>query len=316
MDHRGGASDAGDDAMSTLSHGLSWIDLRFRGRSKVIATGLVQGAGGAALIDPGPASCLAALEDGLQRHGVRWPDVRHVLLTHIHLDHAGAAGTIVRAHPHVRVLVHERGARHMADPSRLLDSARRIYADRMDELWGEFAPVPEDHLMVLAGGERVEVAGRTFEVAYTPGHASHHISYFDASSGVAFVGDVAGVRIDGGYVLPPTPPPDIDLEAWAASVERILDWSPGTLFLTHFGPATDVRAHLASLLDNLRTMAGMVRASLGDDRSDDERRVAFAETFRQELRRHMSEDRMAGYVVASAFENLWNGLARYWRKKA
>jgi len=302
--------------MSTLSHGLSWIDLRFRGRPKVIATGLVQGARGAALIDPGPTSCLAALDDGLQRHGVRWADVEHVLLTHIHLDHAGAAGTIVRAHPHVRVLVHERGARHMADPSRLLDSARRIYADRMDDLWGEVAPVPEDRLTVLAGGERVEVAGRTFEVAYTPGHAAHHVSYFDASSGVAFVGDVAGVRIESGYVLPPTPPPDIDLEAWAASVERILAWSPGTLFLTHFGPSTDVRPHLAALLDNLEMTAGMVRASLGDDRSDDERRTAFAEAFRQELRRHMSEERVAGYVVASAFEHLWNGLARYWRKKA
>jgi glyoxylase-like metal-dependent hydrolase (beta-lactamase superfamily II) len=301
--------------MSTLSHGLSWIDLQFRGRPNVIATGLVQGAAGVALIDPGPASCLAMLEDGLQRHGVRWPDVRHILLTHIHLDHAGATGTIVRAHPHVRVLVHERGAGHMADPTRLLDSARRIYADRMDALWGEVASVPADVLTVLTGGERVDVAGRVFEVAYTPGHASHHVSYFDASSGVAFVGDVAGVRIDGGYVLPPTPPPDIDLEAWAASVERILAWSPGTLFLTHFGPSTDVRAHLAALLDNLQMTAGMVRASLDDDRTDEERRAAFADAVRQELRRHMTDERMAGYVVAAAFEHLWNGLARYWRKK-
>ena len=301
--------------MSTLSHGLSWIDLQFGGRPNVIATGLVQGAAGAALIDPGPASCLAALEDGLQGHGVRWPDVRHILLTHIHLDHAGATGTIVRAHPHVRVLVHERGAMHVADPTKLLDSARRIYADRMDALWGEVAAVPADHLAVLTGGERVEVAGRTFEVAYTPGHASHHVSYFDASSGVAFVGDVAGVRIDGGYVLPPTPPPDIDLDAWAASVDRILAWSPGTLFLTHFGPSTDVRAHLAALLDNLRMTAGMVRASLDDDRADQERRAAFADALRQELRRHMTDERMAGYAVAAAFEHLWNGLARYWRKK-
>jgi len=300
----------------TLSHGLSWIDLRFRGRAKVIATGLVQGPAGVALIDPGPTSCLAALEDGLQRHGVRWPDVRHILLTHIHLDHAGATGTIVRAHPHVQVLVHERGAPHMADPTRLLESARRIYRDRMDELWGELAAVPRDRLTVLTGGERVEAGGRVFEVAYTPGHASHHVSYFDPSSDVAFVGDTAGVRIEGGYVLPPTPPPDIDLELWAASVDRIRAWSPGTLFLTHFGPATDTQAHLAALLDNLQTTAGMVRASLGDERSDEERQAAFADAFRRELRRHMTDERMAGYVVAAAFEHLWSGLARYWRKRA
>ncbi len=125
--------------MNTLSHGLSWVDLQFRGRPQVIATGLVQGHGGVAIIDPGPTTCLPTLELGLQAHGIRWPDVRHILLTHIHLDHAGATGTIVREHPHIKVLVHERGAPHMADPRRLIESATRLYGDRMDRLWGEFA---------------------------------------------------------------------------------------------------------------------------------------------------------------------------------
>jgi glyoxylase-like metal-dependent hydrolase (beta-lactamase superfamily II) len=129
-----------------------------------------------ALIDPGPTSCLDTLELGLQAHGIRWDDVRHILLTHIHLDHAGAVGTILRTHPHITVAVHERGARHMVDPVRLLDSATRLYGDQMDRLWGEFAPVPAGNLVTLIGGERIEAGGRVFEVAYTPGHASHHVS--------------------------------------------------------------------------------------------------------------------------------------------
>jgi glyoxylase-like metal-dependent hydrolase (beta-lactamase superfamily II) len=301
--------------VNTLSHGLSWVDLQFHGRPHVIATALVQGGSGAAIIDPGPTTCLQTLELGLQGSGVRWPDVRHILLTHIHLDHAGATGTIVREHPHVKVLVHERGAKHMADPSRLIESATRIYGDRMDHFWGEFAAVPQQNLVVLDGGERIEAGGRTFDVAYTPGHASHHVSYFDSSSGVAFVGDTAGVCINGGFVLPPTPPPDIDVELWSSSVDRILSWSPGTLMLTHFGPVTRVRPHLADLLENLNTTAGIVLSLLKEQGSDEERGREFAERLRHLLRSHMTESEVATYVVAAAYEHLFNGLARYWRKK-
>jgi glyoxylase-like metal-dependent hydrolase (beta-lactamase superfamily II) len=301
--------------MSTLSHGLSWIDLEFHGRRKVIATGLVQGRGGAALVDPGPATCLDTLDLGLQRHGVRWTDVRHILLTHIHLDHAGATGTIVRQHPHITVLAHERGAPHLADPSRLIESATRIYGDRMDFFWGELAPVPAANLVPLAGGERVEAGGRVFDVAYTPGHASHHVSFFDESSGVAFVGDVAGVAIDGGFVLPPTPPPDINLELWSGSVDTVLSWSPSTLMLTHFGPVIDVRPHLAALLENLEMTADMVRRLLDEPGSDEQRGRRFAEALREVLGRRMTAAQVDSYVVAAAYEHLFSGLARYWRKK-
>jgi glyoxylase-like metal-dependent hydrolase (beta-lactamase superfamily II) len=302
--------------VNTLTHGLSWIDLEFLGRSNVIAAGIVRSPAGVAIVDPGPTSCLSSLERGLQAQGIGWDDVRHLLLTHIHLDHAGAAGTIVRAHPHISVLVHERGAKHMIDPARLLDSATRLYGDQMDRLWGEFAAVPESRVVALTGGETIEAGGRRFDVAYTPGHASHHVSYFDASSGVAFVGDVAGVCTIGKYVLPPTPPPDIDIEAWHKSIERLLDWSPGTLFLTHFGPVTRTRPHLAELMDNLAMAADVVRESLANPGSDEEKSETFAEWLQQELRRHMTDAEVESYVVAAGFKNLWFGLARYWRKRA
>src|SRR4030095_1567113 len=210
--------------------------------------------------------------------------------------------TILREHPHISVLVHERGARHMADPSRLIESATRIYGDRMAHFWGEIASLPTSNLGPLRGGERIEGGGRTFDVAYTPGHAAHHVSFFDASSGIAFVGDTAGVCINGGYVLPPTPPPDIDVELWAASVDRILAWSPTTLMLTHFGPVAQVRPHLAALLENLTTTAGIALSLLNEAGSDEERSAAFAERLRHLLRTQMTESEVATYVVAAGYE--------------
>jgi glyoxylase-like metal-dependent hydrolase (beta-lactamase superfamily II) len=301
--------------MSVLSHGLSFIDLEFLGRRHAIATGIVQSGAGVSIVDPGPTTCLPALELGLQQAGIQWDDVRHILLTHIHLDHAGAAGTIVRAHPHVSVFVHERGAPHMCDPQKLIDSAARLYGDDMNRLWGEIAPVPRANLVTLAGGERIEAGGRLFDVAYTPGHASHHVSYLDRSSGLAFVGDTAGVCIDGGYVLPPTPPPDIDVEQWRGSLNRIEAWSPDTIFLTHFGPVGSVRPHLETLWENLQQMARWVCHTLDEPGSDEERSRAFADRLRQDMRRQLNEGQIAAYPVAAPFELLWLGLARYWRKR-
>jgi glyoxylase-like metal-dependent hydrolase (beta-lactamase superfamily II) len=301
--------------VNRLGEGLSWIDLQFHGRPQVIAAGVVQGGDGVAIVDPGPTTCLETLELGLQANGVRWPDVRQILLTHIHLDHAGATGTIVREHPHIKVLVHERGTKHMANPSRLIESATRIYGDRMEHFWGEFAPVPTTNLVALSGSERIEAGGRTFDVAYTPGHASHHVSFFDSSSGVAFVGDTAGVCINGGYVLPPTPAPDIDVELWQGSVDKILAWSPATLMLTHFGPVTTVRPHLATLMENLKTTSGIALSLLTEAGTDEERARAFAEELRHVLRSQMTESDVTTYVVAAAYEHLFSGLARYWRKK-
>jgi glyoxylase-like metal-dependent hydrolase (beta-lactamase superfamily II) len=298
-----------------LAAGISWFDLLFHGRPNRVASALVTGAPGTAIVDPGPTSCLDTLEASLAMHGQSLATVTHLVLTHIHLDHAGAAGVIVRRHPDIRVVVHERGAPHLVDPSKLLESATRLYGDLMDRLWGEVAPVPERNLVVVAGGETISAGGRTFEVAYTPGHASHHVCYFDRDSRLAFVGDTAGVCVEGGYVLPPTPPPDIDVEKWLQSLQTIDRWGASTLFLTHFGPVTAVPTHLRTLADNLQRAAAMVRETLAIDGSDDERRARFEASMRAEFRAHMNEERSAAYEMAAGFQMMWPGLARYWRKK-
>lgn len=302
--------------MTALAPGISWIDLKFLGRPHAIATAIVHGGGTLALVDPGPSTCLEALELGLQEQGLRLSEVTHLFLTHIHLDHAGGAGTIVQRHPHVKVLVHARGAPHMADPAKLLASATRLYGDDMGRLWGEVLPIPASRLVVLASGERVEAGGRTFEVAYTPGHASHHVSYFDRASGMAFVGDTAGICIDGGYILPYAPPPDIDLELWHESVARIEAWAPHTIFLTHFGAIDRPVPHLQTLLEHLDMAAEIVRSRLSDPASEEEQVRRFAQNVRRELRRHMSEEQVTAYTATAPPELLWPGLARYWRKKA
>lgn len=298
-----------------LAPGISSIDLTFLGRAHVIATGVVRGGGSLALVDPGPSTCLETLDLGLQRQGARLSEVTHLLLTHIHLDHAGAAGTIVKRHPHIQVVVHERGAPHVIDPSKLLASASRLYGDQMDRLWGDILPVPERNVVVIAGGERIEAGGRAFETAYTPGHASHHVSYFNRDSGIAFVGDTAGVCIDGGYVLPPTPPPDIDPEGWQGSAARIEAWGPQTLFLTHFGPVQNPVAHLRTLMANLDTALSLVRTRLAEPGTSEEKARRFVEDLTREYRRQMSEAQVAAYVAAAPPEHLWLGLERYWRKK-
>jgi glyoxylase-like metal-dependent hydrolase (beta-lactamase superfamily II) len=300
-----------------LAAGLTYVDLHFLGRPQAIATGVISGADGTALVDPGPTSCLARLEEGLHAQGIALADVTHLLLTHIHLDHAGATGTIVKRHPHIKVLVHDSGATHMIEPKKLLDSATRLYGADMDRLWGEFLAVPPANVQRLRGRERVSIAGRSFDVAYTPGHASHHISFYDPSSGVAFVGDTAGICIDGGYIVPPTPPPDIDIEGWIDSARRIEAWQPQTLFVTHFGPSSIPPAtHLQTLLENLEMTSRLVRETLSVEGSDADRRTRFAEQLKREVRRHVNEARMASYAVAAPFEMLWDGLARYWRKRA
>jgi glyoxylase-like metal-dependent hydrolase (beta-lactamase superfamily II) len=300
----------------THASGLTFIDLEFLGRPHAIATGVVHAAGSVALIDPGPTSCLPVLERELGRSGIRVSDVTDIVLTHIHLDHAGATGTLIGRQPGLRVHVHERGAPHLVDPAKLLDSATRLYGDQMERLWGEVRPVPSVNVHSLKGGEVLMVGGREFAVAYTPGHASHHVSYFDRGSGVAFVGDTAGVSVDGGYVLPPTPPPDIDLALWAASIDLIERWSPATLFLTHFGAVTTVPPHLRALRENLTTVAALVKGTLDGDGTDAERRARFVDQLRIELRRQMNEAQAMAYEAATPLDLMWLGLARYWRKRA
>jgi glyoxylase-like metal-dependent hydrolase (beta-lactamase superfamily II) len=282
----------------------------------VIASVILHGPGGAAIIDPGPSSTLPALREGLTRAGIGIGDVRAVLLTHIHLDHAGATGTLVRENPALRVYVHEKGAPHMVDPSKLIASATRLWGDEMDQLWGEMRPVPAEHLSILRGGERLAVGGRDLDVAYTPGHASHHVSFFSQDTGIAFVGDTAGVRLQAGrFIMPPTPPPDIDIEAWRDSFARIEAWRPETLFVTHFGPFAPVLAHMTEMADHLELTSGLVKASLARPGSDEDREAWFLDEIRRVLRRRMAETEAQAYEVAGRFDLSWRGLARYWRKR-
>jgi glyoxylase-like metal-dependent hydrolase (beta-lactamase superfamily II) len=302
--------------MQVLAHQLRLADGRFRGMAGVIATAVLEGPSGIALVDPGPTSDLPALEADLAAGGLSLDAVEAILLTHIHLDHAGAAGTIVRRRPGCRVYVHERGARHMAAPDKLIASATQLYGDQMDVLWGEFAPVPEANLHVLRGGESLTIVGHDLEAAYTPGHAQHHLAYFHRGSRIAFVGDVGGCRTAHmATVMPPTPPPDIDIALWQASVARILDWQPEALFLTHFGLVTQVAAHMAELLDRLEVMQSIARRLLDDDRLDDEaREEQFAEELRREYRRTMTDTDVRRMELAVPLAMCWRGLARAIRK--
>ena len=293
-----------------------YIDLQFRGSPRVIATAILTGADGVTLIDPGPTSCLPALEAGLGARGLTLRDVRSLLLTHIHLDHAGACGTIVERVPAVKVYVHERGAPHMIDPAKLLASATRLYGDQMDSLWGAFLPVPAGQVTVLQGGERLELAGTAINVAYTPGHAKHHVSYLDEHVGMAYVGDTAGVRVSGDYLIAPTPPPDIDIEAWQESLNTIEAWQPVSLFLTHFGPISPARAHLARFRTTVTTAAETARRMIEAGGTDAELAKRFAERMRQDVRKALPEHEARAAELAAPFDQLWLGLSRYWQKRS
>jgi glyoxylase-like metal-dependent hydrolase (beta-lactamase superfamily II) len=270
------------------------IDLKHLGRERVISCWQL----GDVLIDPGPGSCLPTLLEAL---GDERP--RALLLTHIHLDHAGATGSLVHRWPDLEVYVHERGAPHLIDPARLLESARRLYGEDMDRLWGEFLPVPESALRVLNGGE--SLLEDRFQVAYTPGHAFHHVAY--RHDDTAFVGDVGGVRIvPDGLTVPPTPPPDIDVEAWHESIELVRGWAPKRLAMTHFGAGEDVDRQLAELDRRLDQWAGWARTQ------DLE---SFVATARREVEASVGPDLAPAYYQAAPPEQLHAGLTRYWRKR-
>jgi glyoxylase-like metal-dependent hydrolase (beta-lactamase superfamily II) len=270
------------------------IDLRHLGRERVIGCWQV----GDVLIDPGPSSCLPVLLEAL---GGERP--RALLLTHIHLDHAGASGSLVQRWPDLAVYVHELGAPHLLDPGRLMTSASRLYGEDMDRLWGEMLPVPSRNLNLIAGGETLPGG---FEVAYTPGHASHHVSY--RYDGTAFVGDVAGVHITGSTLtIPPTPPPDIDVEAWHGSIELIAAWRPERLARTHFGGSEDVSGQLAELSGRLDVWAELARTAERED---------FVTAIRAEIEQHAGAQLAAAYEQAAPPEQLYAGLERYWRKRA
>ena len=264
------------------------------GRPRVIGTWVDDDV----IVDCGPGSTLDTLLEGL---GDTKPSA--LLLTHIHFDHAGAAGSLVRRWPDLPVYVHERGAPHLADPERLYNSARRLYGDEMERLWGPMTPVPEANLRVLTGGETVL---DRYAVAYTPGHASHHVSYL--RDGTAFVGDVGGVRITPEAItIPPSPPPDIDVELWHESVATIRAWAPARLAMTHFGSSRDVTAQFDELEARLDAWSQVARDG------DLER---FTAVVRDEIAREGTREQAAQYEQAAPVAQLYAGYERYWSKRS
>ncbi len=275
------------------------IDLGHSGPG-IVASYLLATDDGPALFDCGPTSCIPALKAGLAEHGLELGDVRHLLLSHIHLDHAGAAGVLVREHPGLQVHVSEVGAPHLRDPSRLDASARRLYGDAFDQLWGELAPIPSANLHIV--GENVV----GLDCFPTTGHAWHHVSYL-ATEGTLYAGDAVGVRLEGGsFVMPPCPPPEFDLEAWEATIGEIERRTPARLALIHFGLVDDIQEHLAALRATLRLWSGRV-----EDGMDEETFIAAARFDIEQTDPGLVED----YQRAGPYWHHFHGISRYWRKK-
>ena len=271
------------------------IDVMHLGRPHVIGCWEVDGA----LVDPGPQSSMETL---LEAIGDEQP--RALLLTHIHLDHAAATGALVRRWPGLEVHVHERGAPHLIDPGKLLASAGRLYGDQMERLWGEIVPVPEANVRPLAGGETV----LGMRVAYTPGHASHHVCYLHEETGTAFVGDVAAVLIPAtNLIVPPTPPPDIDVETWEESIGIVEGWRPERLAVTHFGQIDDPAEHLPRVRERLREEAELAR-ELDEDAYEARHRARVEEAAE-------TPEAAAELIQCVPPQYQWSGLDRYWRKR-
>ena len=290
------------------------LDLNFLGHPQTIASFLVRGPGAPVLIETGPGSTLPALQHGLAAFGLAPADIHDVLLTHIHLDHAGAAGWWARQGATIHV--HQAGAPHLAQPERLMTSARRIYGEQMDKLWGEFLPVPAANLRSLQDGDVIEAGGLRFTALDTPGHAGHHMVYL--LDDIAFAGDLGGVRRPASrHVRLPTPPPEFDRAAWLASIERVRGLRLARLYLTHFGPLDDVDPHLEIVAGLVRAYSDRVRAAL---EAGTGREAIIAELAAWEQARLVADGVPPGewpiYADIGPVGMAVDGLMRYWQKQA
>ena len=293
------------------------IDLTWTGRPRSIASALLDFGGTRVLIDPGPESTLPRLRSQLHSLGLSTQDLNAILLTHIHLDHAGATGSLVSENPRLAVYVHQLGAPHLEDPSRLLASAGKLYGSELQTLFGDFLPVPPQNLHGLQGGETLKLGSGALRVLYTPGHASHHVTYWDPESATAFVGDTAGICVEGdSFLLPAVPPPDINLELWNHSLDSIAALRPSRLFLTHFGFSNDPEAHIARYRERLAGWADLVTKLLGEGTPEPDAARIFVDSAASEIKRTLSSDDAEHYIFNGGLMLSWLGLARYVRKLA
>ena len=303
--------------VTELRPGLWQISLPFLMEEGIVGSYLLAGNDELALIDPGPGSMDSALLEAVHTAGFIPQDITHILLTHIHLDHAGGAGLLLQQTPNARVYVHSIGAPHIIDPTRVVASAARIYGERMQQLWGPIVAIPADKITMLEDGDTLAVAGRHLQVFYTPGHAIHHVVFYDQVTGELFTGDVAGVRLQGiDYVRPPTPPPDLDLESWTESIKIIRDLHPEVLYLGHFGPTRNVEHHLSRLQEKLYAWGELVLAALREGK--DERAIIdllIARTEPELRQATSSEQDLRRYEIATNYPMTAQGYIRYWNKK-
>jgi glyoxylase-like metal-dependent hydrolase (beta-lactamase superfamily II) len=303
--------------VNQLEQGLYIIDHDFRGVPGVIASYLLAGSDGLTLIETGATTTIDALLDGVRQAGFDPEEITQLAVTHIHLDHAGSAGVLMRRLPRARLLVHPVGAPHMIDPTKLMASATRIYGDRMEELWGEVAPVPADRVDILEDGARLKAGNRELIARHTPGHAMHHIAYHHPDTGAIFTGDVGGVRLDtAAYVRPPTVPPELDLMLWRESILRLRALNPTRFYLTHFGGFNDVTWHLDDLLSRLFFWSGWADARLGDESDTKVLTAELQERGDAEIVAATGSDELVlPYEVATAYQMTVDGMARYLRKR-
>ena len=296
---------------------ITTIDNLWMGRPCSIAAGLLESDGHRAIVDPGPGSTLGTLRQVLEARGIGVGDLDAILLTHIHLDHAGATGALVRENPRLVVYVHTNGAAHVIDPSKLLASAQRLWPNDLQRLFGETLPVPAENLRILEGGETLKLGSRRMEVVYTPGHASHHVSYFDNTDRIAFVGDTAGVCIEGSsFAMPATPPPDIDLGIWDTSFAAILERKPARLFLTHFGYSDNPSEHILLFRERLHKWAALTAEILRTATSESAAMDAFISATYAEVSEHLPAGKAEHYAFSAGLNLSFRGLARYLRKRA
>ncbi|WP_424962532.1 MBL fold metallo-hydrolase [Ekhidna sp.] len=288
------------------------LDLHFQNYEHAIASFLIETDEGPVLIESGPYSTFPSLEKGLSNHGYKVSDVKHVLLSHIHFDHAGAAWAF--AEKGAKIYLHPFGHDHMHDPTKLVASATMIYGDQMDTLWGKMEGIPKKNLKVMEHEEVVEIGGHSFKAIHSPGHAKHHIAW--QWKDTIFTGDVAGVKIEGGPVVPPCPPPDINIEDWLQSIDLILSKNPNRLVLTHFGEEMNPNIHMQELREILKDWSEWMKVKWEAGMSNDEITPEFmAYTAKQLKDRGVSDHGIKLYEAANPSWMSVAGLVRYWKKK-
>ena len=290
------------------------IDLHFKNKSQTIAAFLIETDGGLVLVESGPDSTYPQLQKGIEDLGFLPSQVRWVLLTHIHFDHAGAAWRLARLG--AKIAVHPKGYKHLQDPEKLYKSAKRIYGDQMETLWGQMKPIDEKQLHETHHNEKIMVGNTTFTAHHTPGHASHHIAWQLNSQKTIFTGDVAGIKISRGIVVPPCPPPDLDIEQWLESIDLLLSLKPDVFYLTHYGKVTAIVEHCSQLKKMLIDRKNWIKPYVDANKTIEEITPLFIEYINNELKEHnVSLLNFKRYEAANPAFMSVEGLMRYWQTK-